>query len=219
MKGEGRYRWGAAIADFYIFSIVGGVVPATYVAVVGEPVSPLSQLGLIVSIFGLVIVYHVALARRANIRTPGEILMGGVLVDDIKRWTNPFRVSRTALFAVIFVALIVAGNSWESAADERFYSSLTPGVVIGRVLILSGLVVGTAMAGSGRMKGGLLIVAYLGLYASGTYSSPPDGVAPEVTRGMAMSSLVLTIACALVVFRYHRALKPGDGTDAGGISS
>ena len=205
MKGERRYSIGAGIADFYVAGIVLGAFSGTYVAIMRQPV-PLEWPLLIMALtVALIVVYYTLVARRVVFRTVGEVMMGRIVIDGRKQWSNPYGISRTALFCVLFIALVGAGNSWDSAADEHFFSMLTPQVVLGRAAVLACLLVGIVMIGR-HYVGVLLIAAYFTLTGLVTLlATPPAGVPGNVTRGLGVFGLSMGLVAGALLSRYHKA--------------
>lgn len=157
-----------------------------------------------------VFVYHLGIARRVGLRTPGELLMGCTIADRTKRWANPYPINRAPLFAICFVALVVAVNSWDSAADDQYYSSLTVPVVTGRMLLVALLLTGILMMGMRRAWGGLLIALYFAVSSVGNLMLGLRGEAvasPSVSRGLAGFQVVMTIVSLAVTYTCHRATE------------
>jgi hypothetical protein len=207
MKGR-RYSIGAAIADFYVLGIVSGAGAAVYVAAVRRPVPIWEPLLSLVLSLVLIAIYYAGFARKAPFLTPGEMMMGRVIEGGVKEWRNPYAISRTSLFVVLFAALVGAGNSWDSIANERFYSTLTFPVVFGRGLLLGGLLVALIRVGRGHAEAGFLIAAYFGITAiAGFFSTPPEGVSASVPRSAAALGLLLATLTAVLTLRYVRARR------------
>jgi hypothetical protein len=206
MKGGRRYSIGAGVVAFYVGGIVLGSVAGLYVAVTRRPVplwEPFLAMGLVLT---LVLVYHSRVARKVSLRTPGEMMMGCVVVDGLKQWTNPYGINRAALFAVLFIALVGAGSLWDSVADERFYASLTLPVVVGRIVYLGCLLAGVVMVGRAQPAGGILVAAYFALAGIvNLLAEPPAGVSVNVTRSLGLSGVLMALVAGVILFRYQRA--------------
>jgi len=206
MKGSKRYSLGAAIADFYYFATVFGTAGGLYVAVNNEPVPIGWHLMMMLLLLAIVIVYHSLVARRVGFCTPGEAMMGRTVIDGRKEWTNPYGINRTALFIVLFFALISAGNSWDAATDERFHASLTLRVVALRAAVLGGLLVGLWRVGRAQSAGGPLVLGYFVFAAIGALlTEPTAGVPGNVRLGVGLFLVLTTLGAGIVLIYYYRA--------------
>lgn len=206
MKGTRRYSIGAAIVDFYVAGIILGAVAGIYVAATQLPVpmwEPFLVMGLDLM---CIIVYHSVVARKVVFRSVGEAMMGRVVVDGCKHWTNPYGINRTALFVVLFIALIRAGNSWDSVADERIYATLTFPNVLWYVMLLGCLLVGIVNVGRAQSVGGFLVVVYFTLAAvSNLLAEPSAGVSVGIIRGAGLVGLFVAFVAGVVLLGYYRS--------------
>ena len=205
MKGERRYSLGAGVGDFYTLSIVVGAAAGVYVAVARRPVpswGPLLEIGIALT---LIIAYYSIVARGAPFRTPGEVMLGRVVLHGRKQWINPYGVNRAALFVVLFTALVVAGNSWDSAADEHLYVTLTLPVVLGRIVLLGCLLAGVMMVGQAHRAGPYLVAGYFGLMGvANLLAHPSAGGSANIIRGLSLFGFLMAILAGVVLVRYQR---------------
>jgi hypothetical protein len=201
MKGTKRYSIGAGIADFYVAGTISAALGAIYVAVNHRLVPIWEPFLAIALVLAVVIIYYAVVARRVAFLTPGEIMMGRVVTAGCKHWTNPFGIDRSALFAVLFMALIGAGNAFDSATDGRFYTTLTAPVVAGRMVFIGALLAGTVMVGRARAAGGALVVGYFALTAAGILLGKPPGM----MRMVGWSVLFMALVAGVILWRYQRA--------------
>lgn len=205
MKGSRRYLIGSVVADIYVNSIILGAILGIYVAVVRRPVSPTG--GFLLTVAGLVsvIVYSSLVAHRVSFRTPGELMMGCIVVDGSKQWVNPYGASRTVLFVVIFIVLVTAGNSWDAIADELLYITLTPSVVIGRLFLNLGMLVGMIRIGQAQYNGFSPVMGYIVLTTiSIMMLNFPAEVPASFTIGFKVFNTLVMLLAIVVLWRYRK---------------
>lgn len=208
MKTGRRFSWGAGIADTYIIASVIGVVPALFVATFHRPV-PLWEpcLGLFI-VLALIILYHTRLGKMTTFLSPGERMMGRILLDGQKQWSNPFGINRSGLFALFFFSLMLIGNTWDNTSDKTAYQLYTYPHIIVSFLKVCILLVGLTLVGSGRMKGGFLIVVFYVLGGISLFLAPPPPNIPVVIiRGVSVFYLVMAFFAGLILLWYKRTAK------------
>ncbi len=206
-RGNKRYAIGAAVADWYVLNIGLGAAVALYVAATRRPVPPWEPLALLALTLAMVLVYHGGLARRSALLSPGELMMGRSVVDGVKQWRNPHGIGRGALFGVLYVALVMAGNSWDMVADEELHATLAFHVTLGRMTLLSFLLHGLISLGRGQPGAGVLVAAY---FAAGPWgmieTRPPVQIAEQVIASLGAFCVLMAVATVVVVLRYGRAV-------------
>jgi len=208
MKTGRRFSWGAGIADTYTTASVIGVVPALYVATFHRPVSFWEPCLLLFIILALIILYHTWLAKRTTFLSPGERMMGRILVDGQKQWLNLFGINRSGLFTLFFFSLMLIGNSWDNVTDKAVYQFFTYPRILWSFLKVCMLLLGLTFVGSGRMKGGFFIVAFYILTGIGIFLEPPPANFPMViARGLGVFNLVMAFIAGFILLWYKRAAK------------
>ena len=194
-----RYSIGAAIADLYVSAMALGVAAAVYVVATSRPVAlwlPFIEFPLVAL---LVIVYHARFARKVSFMSPGEMIFGRQMTDQGKQWFNPYGASRAALFTGFFIAMILAGNSWDNVADERLYHMYTLSNILVHIGLLAILIAGLTMAGRGNRLGGIGISLYFALLGLTSFLAPPPSEelkAGSLAVGYFMLFMVVVTAAA-----------------------
>jgi len=208
MKGHRRYAIGAGFADYFFLGSTLFAAPALYDAISWRFVEGWALLLLFLFIVVAVLIYHVELARRVSFRTPGELLMGCVVMDRAKRWVNPYGINRALLFVVCFVALILASNTWY----DLFYSGFTVHEVLFRLIVVATLLLGIVMMGMKRAWGGLLVALYfVYLPVAGVMSSPmlrslgAEAIVRALLDPVSGFCFLMAFLSVVAVFVYHRA--------------
>ena len=190
-----RLSFGALVADFYCFGIIAGAIQGLYVAGAHKPVPLWLPVLLMLSGSVGLIVYHTILARSIRRFSPGEVIFGRRTHDGGKWWMNPYRVSRVYLFGLVIIALVSWGNLWDSVSHERFYSTLTFPVVLGRIAFLATGIFGLLLLGRGKPHGAYFVAAVFTISALANLKSVG---AAEVSRGI--TSGIAAVSAAIVLF-------------------
>jgi hypothetical protein len=167
------------------------------------------------------VAYHARLSRAVRWFSPGEIIFGRLNHEGTKWWVNPYRVSRAYMFTLVIVALVWWGNLWDSVADERFYSTMTFPVVLGRIGLLALGLYGLLLLGRGKPHGAYFVAAVFALSALGHLHG---GAAPEVPRpittGLAAAGVAMVLFAVGAGLYYARHVEASDrGTASKGPMS
>jgi hypothetical protein len=212
-----RYTVGAAFADFYSIGIVAGGFEALSVAIMRRPFPLAASFLTLFATILVVILYHALISPRIRLRSPGEAMMGGTIVDGRKEWTNPYGRNRTVLFVLFFITLLIAANSWDGISDEAQYLSYSLPVVLVRMVVLSFVLWGLASFGSGRTGGGYYIAFYYIASAVGLWATKSSilGVLP-VVYGMGVLMLAIGLVTVALVRFYGRGGHALDWRSANG---
>ena len=204
-----RYTIGAAYADFCALAIVTGAIEAIFVALLHRPLSMGAAFLTFFAIVLAVILYHALISPRIHLRSPGEAMMGGKIVDARKEWTNPFGRNRTILFILLFVTLVFAGNSWDGISDEEHYLSYSLPIVLARMIALLILLSGLVSFGAGRASGGYIVALYYLMLAFSFWTTKSSilGVLPTI-YGLGLLMLGMAIIAVVLAKYYGREVIP-----------
>lgn len=190
----------AGLSDFYLAAVLLGAVLALGVALARKP-APLFLQGIILlaSIAG-VILYHTKLSKRTFWLSPGEQLAGRILWNGVKEWVNPYGRNRWALFTVILVTLILAGNAWDWVSDRVEPLSRVIGYSVRLFLVCWGLV----LMGKGRAWGAVFPVVIFSIAAIFT----PHWRSEEARLTMTALFGFIAVTNGLVALAYHFLKSP-----------
>jgi len=184
-----------------VWSVMNDLLPATESRVTAA----IEIAAVFLLVLVLPVVYHWQWASRVSILTPGEFTAGVFRRDGYKVWLNPYGGSRRLLYGCVIYALYVNAP----AVNLQSAASL----LIAAVLIA---LVAVCLIGIGRGKPvGLLGLAAYRLWQA--YAS--TGVAPfsadyERVANAYAGSLLLAVACGLVMLVYSSASRMQTGPAA-----
>ncbi len=197
------YSFIAGISDFYFLSFALGAITALGGCVFQSPV-PLFLLILIFVVSLLVaILYHAIFARRVSWLTPGEQLVGRV-VEQSKEWKNPYGRNRWALFIVILITIMLAGNAWDSLSLGLTY---TFDAIAARVILLTALYYGLVQLGRGQLGGLLYVVAFFAILVLVFLRTLAFD--PQVQQVMVLTCIVAIAIHAIIATAYHFLRRTG----------
>lgn len=151
------YSFIAGISDFYFLNLLLGALVAFGVSLTQQPTSLLLIPILLLSSLTFCVLYYTLFAKSTLWLTPGENLAGRVIQDGSKVWINPYKVNRWALFLILLLTLIFAGNLWDRLGEGYIYSFTE---VLIRALILIVLSYGLVSIGRGQLRGFLYPIAF-----------------------------------------------------------
>lgn len=192
------YSFLAGVSNFYFLSFLLGAVIALVMTLfettVGMGVLLMPILCLIV-----VILYHLQFAKRVPWRSPGELLVGQVLKEGVKEWTNPYGRNRWALFTVLLFTVVIASNTWDKLGEGKIYS-LTE--ISARTVLVATLYFALVRIGMGKLKFALIPIAFsiFMLFVSLTNIKTID---VQFSNFMVIFSIVSILAYVTVSIAYH----------------
>ncbi|HYN87106.1 MAG TPA: hypothetical protein VER55_01185 [Ardenticatenaceae bacterium] len=204
----------AGIYDYIFFSFVIGAVAGLTSYFLSRPISLSMTILLIASPLALSVLYHLLLARRVTWLSPGELTVGRVLYQNEKAWVNPYERNRWALFLVILIVLLLAGNTWDILSfSSMFQYVFGLWVIIPRVFWLILLSYGVISMGRGRLRGTVLVSVYYIRSIRQLLALRAAPIDQEYVTTFTAGFVALAIVTALVGLAYHGMRRPGYGSD------
>ena len=188
--------------------MVGAVL--SVIAYVGKRPLPVFVLPIIL-VGGVVvlIVYHKFYSGKSKWISPGERLVGRVLHHEHKVWRNPYGRNRWALYLILFVSLIMAGNSW----DALGYGLIMPlGQIFSKVFWITVLLYGLMTLGEGKLYGVIFVASYYWIVAIGLMLLPASDQYPDDFLGFMKGEfsiffLVVGLIAVVTGIVYYRIRK------------
>jgi MFS family permease len=157
-----RYAVLAGIADILFYAVIAGAIFALIGAFVKYSYRPVHSVYIAGVLIFALIVYHLLISRKVQWLSPGELTAGRFIHQDKKMWLNPYHRNRWALYSLQIITLIVVGSSWYKLFNGHTYPLL---LVVGLIAVLSIVMYGVSIIGSGSLRGILPIFFYYLLLA------------------------------------------------------
>lgn len=146
----------AGIIDFYIYLTVSAGIVALINAVFNVNIFSLNIYAAIITmslVFILVIVFCVLYYKKISIKIEwlslGEKIMGRIIINEVKYWTNPYSINRWGLFIFIIIQIIIFGNNFDGISRGEIYPFVT---LMGKYIYSFLIIYGLVKLGQGSLK-------------------------------------------------------------------
>jgi hypothetical protein len=100
-----------------------------------------------------IILYYSKITMKTHFLSPGELICGRKLINKVKVWQTPYKISRLGIFLLFFINIISLSNIWDpliSAANNSLF------LVIETLLIILVITLGFCYTGLGKLEALLL---------------------------------------------------------------
>jgi len=191
----------AGICDLYIIaSLLTGII-ASIEIVLNKPnlasnVTTRLEMTLISAplIITLVIIYHSIISKKVLWLSFGEKIAGKFIIDNKKKWRNPYNENRWRLFFLCIIILIILGYSFNIISSV--YQYRIP-VLVGKFIRLAVQIYSCVMIGQGKLKASLVFIAL-------HIISILYGVVVKIPLGIITFFVILLLLEIIIFYTYYK---------------
>jgi hypothetical protein len=187
-----------AIIDLYISEAIYRYINLVWLFICGKEIETILYMPVALIITTMVIFYYSIVSNKVKWLSPGEIIVGRLILDGKKIWVNPYGISRGLLFALIIIALVFTRDSISQLGFELSAFGLIV-IFIKTAIVYAGLL----LVGRGKLIGSLPIIILL--IISFLFAQYCTNVA---IRYSGIISLIVAIVFSGIVLYYHNSRKP-----------